>query len=81
MSDSAKIDDIDALKLFRRALHKFAEAANVSLGDAESEMNRVLLWLETEHRSYWEFQMRSRRPGPLTTCAITRATSAPTACR
>ena len=60
MSDSARIDDIDALKLFRRALHRFAEAANVSLGDAESEMNRVLLWLETEQRSYWEFQMSQR---------------------
>lgn len=60
MSDSAHIDDIDALKLFRRALWKFAEVANVALGDAESEMQRVLLWLETEQRSYWQHQLRVR---------------------
>lgn len=60
MSDSARIDDIEALKLFRRALWKFAETANVALGDAESEVQRVLLWLETEQRSYWEHQLRLR---------------------
>ena len=60
MSDSARIDDIDVLKRFRRALWKFAETANVAIGDAESEAQRVLLWLETEQRSYWEHQLRLR---------------------
>jgi hypothetical protein len=61
MPESARIDDIESLKLFRRALWKFAETANVALGDAESEMQRVLLWLETEQRSYWQHQHRLRQ--------------------
>jgi hypothetical protein len=61
MSDKvAKVEDLDAIKSLKRAIWKFAEAANVALGDAESEMNRALLWLEGEQRSYWEGQVRKR---------------------
>ena len=34
--------------------------ARLALGDAESEMNRVLLWLETEQHAYWSGQVRKR---------------------
>jgi hypothetical protein len=61
MSDKvAKVEDLDAIKSLKRALWKFAEAANVALGDAEGEMNRALLWLEGEQRAYWEGQVRKR---------------------
>src|SRR5688572_29688938 len=60
MSDRASVDSIDALKHFRRALWKFAEAANSALGDAEGEMQKTLTWLETEQPSYWEHQIRKR---------------------
>ena len=56
----AKVEDLDAIKSFKRALVKFAENAGVALADAEGEMNRALMWLEGEQRSYWEGQIRKR---------------------
>ena len=56
----AKVEDLDAIKAFKRAIVKFAEAANVALADAEGEMNRALMWLEGEQRAYWEGQLRKR---------------------
>lgn len=60
MSEQARVDSIEALKLFRRALLKFAEAANVALPDAESEMSRMLVWLEHEQSTYWQSELRKR---------------------
>jgi hypothetical protein len=60
MSEQARVDSIDAIKFFRRALFKFAEAANVALGDAESDMLRTLTWLETEQSTYWQGEHRKR---------------------
>ena len=60
MSGYARVESVDALRGFRQALIKFAETANVSLADAESEMNRILVWLETEQDTYWQSQIRKR---------------------
>jgi hypothetical protein len=46
--------------MFRRSIIKFIESANVALGDAESEMQRRLNWLENEQDSYWQGQIRKR---------------------
>jgi hypothetical protein len=54
----ARIESVDALRSFRAALVKFAEAANVALGDAESELQRTLVWLETEQDTFWQHQVR-----------------------
>lgn len=61
MSNPAHVESIEALKMFRRAIIKFAEAATVALGDAESEMQRRLNWLENEQDSYWQGQIRKRQ--------------------
>src|SRR5258705_4393486 len=60
MSNPARVESIEALKMFRRSIVKFIEAANVALGDAESEMQRRLNWLENEQDSYWQTQIRKR---------------------
>jgi hypothetical protein len=60
MGEAARVDSVDVLKEFKIALWKFQEAATVALGDAESEMHRVLLWLETEQDSHWQHQIRKR---------------------
>lgn len=60
MAEGAKVHSIEAIKAFRTALWKFAEIANVALGDAESETNRVQIWLETEQPTYWQGQARKR---------------------
>jgi hypothetical protein len=61
MSNPARVESIEALKMFRRAIIKFAEAAMVALGDCESEMQRRLNWLENEQDSYWQGQIRKRQ--------------------
>ena len=58
MPVGARVESVDALRSFRAALVKFAEAANVALGDAESELQRTLMWLETEQDTYWQHQVR-----------------------
>lgn len=60
MAEAARVDSIEVLKEFKIALWKFQEAATVALGDAESEMHRVLMWLTTEQDSYWQHQIRKR---------------------
>ncbi|QOV91624.1 hypothetical protein [Humisphaera borealis] len=60
MSDLARIDSIDVLRDFRAQVWKFAEAAKVALGDAESELTRTIMWLETEQTAYWAGQIRKR---------------------
>ncbi|HEX3358578.1 MAG TPA: hypothetical protein VHS31_16505 [Tepidisphaeraceae bacterium] len=56
----ARVDSIDALKSLKAAMLKFAEGANVALGDAESEIMRTVTWLENEQTSYWQLQERKR---------------------
>src|SRR5688500_2208682 len=54
----ARVESIDAIKNFKRALFKFAEAANASPTDAEAEMSDMYRWLETEQRTYWASNLR-----------------------
>src|SRR5688500_9551233 len=60
MTQSARVGSIDALKDFRVAMAKFAEASTVALDDAESEMQRTLVWLETEQHQHWQNELRKR---------------------
>jgi hypothetical protein len=61
MSEAARVGSIDALKMFKKALWKFQEQANVALGEAESDMQRTLNWLENEARSHWASELRKRQ--------------------
>ena len=67
---SASVESIEVLRLFKAALVKFAEAANVALGDAESDMRRTQVWLEGEQLTHWATQVRRR------TEAVTKAKEA-----
>ncbi len=66
----ANVQSIDALKEFRLALWKFAELAGRALMDAEGEIQRTQIWLETEQDSYWRGQIQRR------TELVTRARNA-----
>lgn len=57
---SARVQSIDALKDFRVVLCKFSETARSVLGDVESELGKILNWLETEQPAYWQGQIRHR---------------------
>jgi hypothetical protein len=54
----SRVESIDAIKSFKRALFKFAEAANAALTDAEADMTETYRWLETEQRTYWANNVR-----------------------
>src|SRR5579863_2479435 len=58
MPQGARVDSVDTLTLFKSAIFKFQEAAQVALSDAEGEMQRVLMWVENEQQSYWQNQIR-----------------------
>jgi hypothetical protein len=60
MAEGARVESIDVFKELKLALLKFQEASTTALGDAESEMGRVLMWLQTEQDSYWQHQIRKR---------------------
>lgn len=60
MGERANVDSIESLKSLRQTLVKFAEAANTALGEADSDVNRVINWLETEQVSRWQSQVRLR---------------------
>jgi hypothetical protein len=63
VSNTARVDSIDTLKVFRVALIKFGEEANSALASAEAEMQRVMGWLERDQVSFWQFQIRKRQEG------------------
>jgi hypothetical protein len=60
MSGYARVENSDALKEFRTKLIKFAETVLVALADSEGEVQRMLVWLETEANTYWSGQIRKR---------------------
>lgn len=60
MSNTARVDSIDSLKVFRVALIKFGEEANSALASAEAEMQRMVGWLERDQMSFWTFQLKKR---------------------
>src|SRR3954463_7831606 len=60
MSETARIDSIAELRAFRVGLIKFTDACNVALGDAESDMQRTLTWLERDQITYWNGQLAKR---------------------
>src|SRR4051812_11805673 len=60
MAQTARVGSIDALKTLKTAMWKFAESANVALGDAESDMQRTLMWVENEQSAFWASELRKR---------------------
>ncbi len=61
MSTAARVDSTDAIKDFRVYLTKFQESANLALGDADSDVNRTVRWLEGEGLNLWLSTIRKRQ--------------------
>lgn len=60
MDKAAKVTSIEALLQFKAALIEFSEAVQMSLGEANSDVNRVLGWLRNDRVNYWKQQIRYR---------------------
>ncbi len=60
MAEGARIHSVDAVRHFRAALIKYAETGNVALSSADSDVDRVMGWLERDQTTYWANQVRKR---------------------
>ena len=60
MAESAKVESIEALKLLKLALIKFATVCKGSMADVESDISRTVMWLDGEQSGYWQQQIRKR---------------------
>lgn len=61
MAGGARVDSLDVMRSFKTVLWKFQESCVVALGDAESEMQRTLIWLDMEQTNHWKTQIRLRQ--------------------
>ncbi|MBN2375077.1 MAG: hypothetical protein JXD22_01655 [Sedimentisphaerales bacterium] len=60
MSNGARVYSLEALKEFEAALLKFAHTVSAAIEEADSEVQRTLLWLNLEQDRYWKNQLRVR---------------------
>lgn len=57
---AAKVESIEALKQFRAALCTFLEKSRASLGEADTELGRIMDWLRQDRTSHWKAEIRRR---------------------
>jgi hypothetical protein len=60
MPDQVRVEDFEAFRTLRAALLKFAQAADLALANADSQVARAHQWLENEQTTYWQSQFRKR---------------------
>ncbi|MCL2649311.1 MAG: hypothetical protein FWD61_20320 [Phycisphaerales bacterium] len=60
MPDQVRVEDLEAFRIFRAALHKFALIAQQSLTSAQASIDRTHSWLENEQRTHWNSQHKKR---------------------
>ena len=59
MAQSANVQSIEALKAFRTSLIKFAEAVDLSLAEADAELEGTLNYIKSDRYRYWKAQVFS----------------------
>ncbi|MEY3023255.1 MAG: hypothetical protein ACO3Y3_01595 [Phycisphaerales bacterium] len=60
MKEGAGVTNLEALERFRAALLEFIHDASNALGEADSEVDRVQVWLEREQKIHWQQEHRRR---------------------
>jgi hypothetical protein len=70
MKEGAGVTNLEALERFRASLLEFIHDAANALGEADSEVDRVQVWLEREQKIHWQQEHRRRSE------EVTRAKSA-----
>jgi hypothetical protein len=58
---TARVTSISALREFRLALSKYRSEAAAALIEAESDIQRTLVWLRHDRLSYWQSELRRRQ--------------------
>jgi hypothetical protein len=60
MAGEVNVEDFEVFRQFRAALVKFAQAAELALSGADSDIRATQTWLEVEQTTYWVGQRRRR---------------------
>ena len=60
MSRFARVGSVDMLKEFKVSLCVFAQKASTALNEADSDIQRTIIWLKQDQYSYWKAQVRRR---------------------
>ena|SRR5436190_7760600 len=60
MADSAQVLSIDALKDFRAALIEFGEDAKLAIGEAQSDVQRTVWWIQHDQPANWQRELKKR---------------------
>jgi hypothetical protein len=58
---TVRVGSIDSIKEFRAYMAKFQESAGIGLGEADSDINKTVSWLEGEQQTFWAGQIRKRQ--------------------
>jgi len=58
MSTGARVQDLEAIRMFRAALVKFIETSGAAVTDSEGEITKKMGWLESEQDRFWQLQIR-----------------------
>lgn len=58
MGEQVKIADVQTVERFRATLANAMEAFGLAVQDAESDVEKTLVWLDTEMTTYWTAQIR-----------------------
>jgi hypothetical protein len=70
MKEGAGVTNLEALERFRASLLEFIHDAANALGEADSEVDRMQVWLERQQKIHWQQEHRRRSE------EVTRAKSA-----
>lgn len=60
MSRFARVGSVETLKEFRASLCTFSATVSTALDEANSEIQRTLIWLKQDQNAYWKAQVRHR---------------------
>lgn len=60
MGESARIHDVETLKLARAALSQFGEEIRTSLASIDSDIQRMSQWLSADRPNHWKLEIRHR---------------------
>ena len=60
-SEGADVRSIDAIDRFRVSVVEFIDAGRVSISEADSDLDRNIIWLEREQAPHWIRQIRKRQ--------------------
>jgi hypothetical protein len=60
MAERAQITSVEAIESFRAKLIEFLAQMRPALGEVGSEVIRTRVWLQDEHRLFWEKELRLR---------------------